>query len=115
MNPNIVLKIMDECGNLFDTLPDDRLTTWNFFIEVNNIVSKHKGVDCLMHINFLNGSIVQGMCVITDWKPGALVFQSDEGELPVARVIHPDEYESFMKEILKFIDANYPALPTEDA
>jgi hypothetical protein len=111
MKQKIAMKIIDECGNLFDTLPSEELTTWNYLIEVNNIVSHYKGVDCLMHLNFANGNVTQCMCVITDWEPGAIALQSDDGDLPKMRVVYPEEYIDFMKEMEPIFDAKYPKFP----
>lgn len=113
MEQKTAIKIMKTCGNLFDTLSDQELNTWNFLIEVNNIVSHYSGIDCLMHLNFANGNVTQCMCVITDWKPGAIAFQSDDGELPKMRLIFPEEYITFMKEMEPIFDAKYPIFPTE--
>ena len=114
MEQKTAKKIMDDCGNLFETLSYEELDTWNFLIEVNKIVSNYKGVDCLMHLNFANGNITQCMCVITDWKPGAIAFQSDDGELPKMRLIFPEEYVVFMKEMEPIFDTKYPAFPNEE-
>ena len=113
MEQKMVLKIMEECGELYDTLPDDASATWTFFIKVNEIVSKYKGVDCLMHVNFANGGVTQGMCVITDWKPGALAFQSDDGVLPKIQLIFPEDYVSFMEEIEPIFEVQYPEFPKD--
>lgn len=113
MEQKTAMKIMDECGNLFDTLPDEELTTWNFLIGVNNIVSHYKDIDCLMHLNFINGNVTQCMCVITDWKPGAIALQSDDGDLPKIRVIFPEDYIDFMKKMESIFDAKYPEFPAE--
>ena len=113
MNQKTALKIMDECGELFDSLSNEELTTWNFLVCVNNIVSKYKGIDCLMHVNFANGSVTQCMCVITDWDPGAIAFQSDDGNLPEMRLIFPEEYVSFMKEMEPIFNTKYPEIPEE--
>ena len=114
MEQKIVKKIMDDCENLFETLSYEELNTWNFLIEVNNIVSNYKGIDCLMHLNFANGSVTQCMCVITDWKPGAIAFQSDDGELPKMRLIFPEEYITFMTEMEPIFDTKYPVFPNEE-
>ena len=108
-----IKKIIDECGELFDELSDEELTTWNFISEVNNIVSKHKNLDCLTNFNFANGNIIQCMCIITDWKPGALVFQSDDGDLPTMRVVYPEEYGEFMKKMESVFNAEYPKIPED--
>ena len=113
MDQKIAMKIMNECGDLFNILPDEKFTTWNFLIEVNNIVSQYKGIDCLMHLNFANGGVTQCMCIITDWQPGAIAFQSDDGELPRMRIIYPEEYISFMKEMMPILDAKYPEFPAD--
>ena len=113
MEQKTAMKIMDECGNLFDTLSDNEFTTWNFLREVNNIVSHYKGVDCLMHLNFANGGITQCMCIITDWQPGAIAFQSDDGEIPKMRVIFPEDYADFMSKMAPILDAEYPEFPTD--
>ena len=113
MDQRIAMKIMDECGDLFDTLSDEELTTWNYLIAVNNIVSRYKGVHCLMHLNFANGNITQCMCVITDWEPGAIALQSDDGDLPKIRVVFPEEYSDFMKDMEPIFDAKYPKFSEE--
>ena len=110
MEQKIAMRLMDECENLFDTLPDAELTTWNYLVKVNNIVSHYKGIDCLMHLNFANGNVTQCMCVITDWEPGAIAFQSDNGELPKLRLVLPEEYIDFMKEMEPIFDVKYPKL-----
>lgn len=114
MEQKDAMKIMDECKNLIDTLSDEELTTWNFLVEVNNIVSKYKGVDCLMNVNFANGNVTQCICVITDWEPGAIVFQSDDGELPLMRAVFPEDYIDFMKDMEPIFDIKYPELPEEE-
>ena len=113
MEQKLALKLMDECGNLFDTLSDEEFTTWNFLREVNNIVSQHKNIDCLMHVNFANGGITQCMCVITDWQPGAIAFQSDDGDIPKMRLIFPEDYVAFMKEMMPIFEAKYPEFPKD--
>ncbi len=113
MEQKTVIKIMDECGNLFDTLPDKELTTWNFLVGINNIVSNYKEIDCLIHSNFANGIITQCICVITDWKPGAIAFQSDEGELPKMRVVYPEDYIDFMKDMEPIFEVKYPEFPVD--
>ena len=114
MEQKTAIKIVDECENIFKTLSSEEFTTWNFLAEVNNIVSHHKGVDCLMHLNFANGNITQCICVITDWKPGAIAFQSDDGELPKMRLIFPEDYFAFMKDMEPIFDTKYPSFPEED-
>lgn len=106
-------KIIDECGKLFDTLTDEELTTWNFLNEVNNIVSKYEGIDCLINYNYANGSIIQCMCIITDWNPGALVFQSNDGDIPVMRVVFPEEYVEFMSKVEHIFNSDYPEIPAD--
>ncbi len=111
MEQKIVMKIIEECGDLYDTLPNEQLTMWDYFVNVNNIVGRYDGVDCLININIENGNMTKGICVITDWKPGALAFQSDEGELPKMRVVYPEEYMEFMMSLEPILDAKYPAIP----
>lgn len=113
MEQKTAMKILKECGALIDTLPSERFTAWDFLVEANAIISKHKGVDCLMHVNFVNGNVMQCMCIATDWEPGAIVFQSDDGEVPMARIVYPEEYEDFMNEIKPIITADYPKMPEE--
>jgi cell division protease FtsH len=108
-----IKKIIDECDKLFDELSDEELTTWNYLIGVNNIIYHYKGMDCLMHFNFANGNITQCICVITDWKPGALVFQSDDGNLPKMRIVFPEEYIEFMKSMEPIFDVDYPDFPED--
>jgi len=104
---------MNECEKLYDILSDDEFTTWNFLNEVNKIVSKYNGLDCLMNFNFVNGNIVQCICIITDWIPGALVFQSDDGDIPLMRIVFPEEYADFMGKVQHLFDFDYPKIPKE--
>lgn len=113
MQQKTVMKIVDECEDLLDRLSDEELTTWNLLVNINSIVSKYKGIDCLMHLNFANGNVTQCMCVITDWEPGAIAFQSDDGEFPRMRLIYPEEYIDFMKEMEPIFDIKYPTFPEE--
>ena len=113
MESKLAIKIMEECGRLFDTLPDERFNTWDFLFEVHKIVSKYKGLDCLMNVSFGNGNITKALCVITDWKPGAIAFQSDDGKIPKIRVICPEEYKEFMTEAITILDPDYPEFPEE--
>ena len=108
-----ITKIMDECGSLFDTLSDEELTTWNFINEVNNIVSKYEGIDCLTNFNFANGKIIHCMCIITDWQPGALAFQSDNGDIPMMRLVYPEEYAEFMSKVEPIFNTDYPEIPAD--
>ncbi|MBE6160321.1 MAG: hypothetical protein E7157_04675 [Lactobacillales bacterium] len=108
-----ITEIINECDLLFDTLSNEELTTWNFLKEVNNIVSKYKGIDCLTNFNFANGNIIQCMCIITDWQPGALVFQSDNGDIPMMRLVYPEEYVEFMNKIQPIFDSDYPDIPED--
>jgi len=108
-----IKKIMNECGELFDILSDEELTTWNFLKEVNEIVSKYKEIDCLTNFNFANGNIIQCMCIITDWKPGALVLQSDNGDIPMIRLVYPEEYVEFMSKVEHIFNADYPEMPDD--
>lgn len=110
-----ITKLIDECGALFDTLSDEELTTWNFIKEVNDIVAKYKGIDCLTNFNFANGNIIQCMCIITDWQPGALVFQSDDGNIPIMRLVYPEEYEEFMNQVQPIFNSEYPKIPDEQS
>mgnify|MGYP003302277776 CR=1 FL=1 len=113
MDAKLVHKIIDECKDMRDAFSDGQLTTWDFFVNVNEIVSEYadEGVECLMNVNFANGSVIQGLCVITDWQPGALAFQSDEGEAPHLQVIFPQDYEAFMESIKPFLFTEYPKFP----
>ena len=113
MEQRTAMKIMEECDNVLDALPDEEFTTWNFLVQLNSIVSKYKGVDCLMHLNFANGNVTQCMCVVTDWKPGAIAFQSDDGEMPRVRVVYPEEYVDFMNEVEPIFDTEYPPFPED--
>lgn len=113
MEQRIVKKIMDECEALFDTIPNEQFTTWNFLVNVNRVVSEHEGIDCLMNVTFDNGGVGKALCVITDWNPGALAFQSDDGELPKMRVVFPEEYAAFMEEVEPIFEAQYPAFPKD--
>ena len=110
-----IIKIISECEKLYDILTDEELTTWNFLNEVNNIISKYKGIDCLINFNFANGTIVQCMCIITDWQPGALVFQSDDGNIPIMRLVYPEEYEEFMNQVQPIFNSEYPKIPDEQS
>lgn len=113
MTSKRALKIIKLIENLFDTLPDEQLSPWNFFVEVNNIVSQQDGIDCLININFANGGVTQGICVLTDWEPGAVVLQSDDGSMPKLRVVFPEEYVSFMEYMRPIFEAQYPEFPKE--
>ena len=113
MEAKKIIKIIDECEKLYDVLTDEKLTTWNFLNEVNNIISKYKGIDCLINFNFANGNIVQCICIITDWTPGALVFQSEDGNIPVMRVVYPEEYVDFMNKVQHIFNSDYPEIPKE--
>lgn len=115
MEAKKVINIMNQCGELFDTLSDEELTTCNFLKEVNNIVSKYEGVDCLTNTNFANGNIIQCMCIITDWTPGALVLKSDDGSIPKAHLVYPEEYAEFMKKIDPIFNSDYPKISEEQS
>lgn len=104
---------MDECGRLFDILSDEELTTWNFINEVNNIVSKYEGIECLTNFNFANGKIIHYMCIITNCKPGALAFQSDNGDIPMMRLVYPEEYAEFISKVEYIFNTDYPKIPAE--
>ena len=113
MELNLIRDIIEECKSMRDMLPDSQNTLLDFFIGVDEIVSEYanEGVDCLMNINFKNGTVTQGLCLITDWEPGALAFQSDEGGPPEMRVIFPQDYESFMESVAPIFAAEYPKFP----
>ena len=113
MAPKVINKIIDECEQLLDTIPIQKLTVWNFFRKVNDIVGLHKGIECLINVTIYNGNIVKALCVITDWKPGALVFQSDEGEPPKMRLVYPEEYVAFMEKVMPIFDTTYPPIPED--
>ncbi len=113
MKQEIALKLLDECERLLDDIPAEKLSVWTLFANVNSIVARYETVECLIHINFVNGTATQGMCILTDWEPGALALQSDEGEIPRIRLIFPEEYVDFMKEMSKILDVKYPTFPEE--
>lgn len=113
MEAKKITKLVAECEVLFDTLSDEELTTWNFLREINNIVTKYKGIDCLTNFNYVNGNITQCMCIITDWQPGALVFQSNDGDIPIMRVVYPEEYIEFMEKMESLFNFEYPEIPKE--
>ena len=85
------MKLIEEFEKLYD-IPAEKFTTWNFLVSVNEIVGRHENLDCLIHTNFINGNITQALCVITDWEPGAIVFQAEDGEIPKLRIVFPEEY-----------------------
>lgn len=113
MKQEIVEKLIDEYSELFELLPVQQMTSWTLFAKMNEIASRYENVDCLMHVNFANGAVTQGMCVFTDWKPGALALQSDDGKLPKLRIIAPDVYASFMGKMEHILEAQYPEFPKE--
>lgn len=113
MKEELVLKLIDECERLFDEIPAEKLTVWTLFANINSIASQYDEVECLIHINFANGTATQGMCILTDWKPGALALQSDNGEIPKLRLVYPEEYLDFMKEMGSIMDVKYPDFPEE--
>ena len=90
-----------------DTIPEEKLTAWNVLVKTNDVVSKYKGVETLMHMNFVNGSMVRAMCVMTDWKPGLLVLQSEDGALPYLRAVDPEETAEFMEKIESLFNTQY--------
>lgn len=110
MKQRMVEKLINECAALYDSIPMEELNVWNYFVSVNNIVSDYEGLECLMNLNFSNGGITNGICVITDWEPGALVFQSDDGSIPKMRVVFPEEYEDFMGALEPIFTAEYPSI-----
>lgn len=106
-------KLMNEWDKLIDTMNDEEFNTWNVFMAINHVASELQGLDCLMNMTFSNCVITQGICVITDWKPGAVVFQSDNGDIPKMRIVFPEEYVEFMKKVEPLFDVEYPEFPKE--
>ncbi len=113
MTQEIALKLIDECERLFNEIPAEKLSVWTIFANINSIASQYDSIDCLIHINFANGQATQGMCILTDWKPGAVALQSDQGELPKPRIIFPEEYVDFMNEMENILEVKYPGFPEE--
>ena len=113
MNAKTLEKIINECSNLYDTLPPEQLSTWNVFVSANNIAAKYDNVECMMNLTFGNGDVTQGICVITDWEPGALLLQSDDGSIPKLRVVFPEEFAEIMLMLEPIFTAEYPPVPKE--
>ena len=53
------------------------------------------------------------MCIITDWQPGALVFQSYNVDIPMMRLVYSDEYTKFMNEVGPIFNTDYPEIPVD--
>lgn len=112
MRAKTAQQIAAEISEIIDTIPEGKRNTWNFLVRVNDIVSHYTDVNCLMHMNFYNGNMVQSMCVITDGKPGLLVLQSDDGSLPYMRMVDPEATADFLQKIDPIIFPEYPPAPT---
>lgn len=113
MKEKIVRELIDECDRLLENIPVEQLSVWSIFANINSIASQYDNVDCLIHVNFANGSVTQGMCILTDWKPGALALQSDDGGLPKLRLVLPEEYAEFMAQMESIFDVQYPVFPKD--
>ena len=111
MKEKVISELIDECGRLLETIPTEQLSVWSMFANVNSIASQYDNVDCLIHVNFTNGRANQGICILTDWKPGALALQSDDGDIPKLRLIYPEEYVEFMEKMERIFDVQYPTFP----
>ena len=89
------------------------ITTKEMFGRVTRIAAKYKDVDSVMNVSWKNGKIEKGICIITDWKNFAIVWQSNDGEIPtMERVVTAEEYEDFMKEVKPILEIQY--LPTQE-
>ena len=64
MKEKIVKELIDECSRLLETIPTEQLSVWSIFANINSIASQYDNVDCLIHVNFANGSATQGMCIL---------------------------------------------------
>lgn len=113
MNINTINNIMDEYEKILDECDKNDLNTDYLFSMINKIASNYKNIDSILNVTYQNGVISQGICLITDWEPGALVFQSEDGKLLRIRVILEDEYNKFMLDNQEVLYPNIPELPEE--
>ena len=116
MKQKTVIKIYEEYGKRFDELPDDRLDMLSCFNLINTIVSKYhkEEVNTLMNITYNNGNPVSGICFVTDFHPGGLLFQSTDNFAPKLRIIYPEEMNEFLDEYGNYIMAEYPEISDDE-
>ena len=117
MNANLVLEIMkkseDVLDSIIDRMPEGtplNFATWDYLNAVNGIISEYDNLDCLINVNFGNGSVMQAFCLITDWTPGggAIALRSNDGEFPSFHIIYPEDYLDFIDEVKPIFDTDYP-------
>lgn len=104
-------KVINSMLAMLDKMSESEMNAWTMFVKANSVVSTFEELECLMNINFVNGSVSQGICVITDWTPGLIVLQSNDGELPKMYVVSPEETAKFMTEIEPLLEPKYPRIP----
>ena len=109
-------KIINSYAKEFDKLSNDELDLLSCFSLINKIAAKYEkeDVQTVMNITYSNGHPVCGICFVTDFHPGALLFQSDDDFAPKLRVVYPEETEEFMEQYGIFITGEYPELPEDD-
>ncbi len=104
-------KVINSMLEMLDKMTESEMNTWTMFVKTNSVVSTFEELECLMNINFVNGTVSQGICVITDWTLGLVVLQSDNGELPKLYVVPPEETAEFMTKIESLLEPKYPQIP----
>lgn len=110
MKAEVAIQLIDTISEMLNTIQASELNTWSLFVKTNSIVSTFDDLDCLMSINFANGLVCQGLCVITDGAPGLVVLKSDEGELPKVYTVSPEDTSKFMKSVEYILEPKYPEL-----
>lgn len=79
------------------------------FNKINTISTAYQNVFTRININYINGTAIQGICLVSDWKPGAIVFVSKEGERPYCKIIEPHEFFGFMDDTFyEIFEMEYP-------
>lgn len=102
---------MDEYEKILDKCTEKEINPSYLFSVINKIASNYKGIDTILNATYQNGALIQGICVVTDWEPGALIFQTEGGKLPHVRVLLEDEYTKFMIDNQEVFYPNIPEIP----
>ena len=63
-----------------------------------------------MNIVYKNGKPYSGICFVTDFKPGGILFQSQKDLPPKVKLIFPDETEEFIKRYEVYLAPIYPEI-----
>ena len=98
MKERTVLEIVELYNQCIDELDDD-IGVGESFKLINEIVSefKEEGVYSVMSIVYKNENPHCGICFVTDFRPGDILFQSQKNLPPKIKLIFPDETEDFLK------------------